>query len=172
MTRRGRCGAVHLFQKGAEAGKDMSMYIVGVRAHHGDLQIDTFPDVAYLLRHRPWGSKVLVAGGWNVDQLPSVAADPYTEKPGRDKHHQSERVLVQTLADRFRLTTTLPDMVCSTPGGPFDDICSCVPISRITTGECAAYCLPSLLDYGLSSKSFVEECSLHWKGASADHAFI
>ena len=169
---RGRCGAVHLFQRDRVASNHMSVYILGVHAHHGDLQIDTFADVAWLLRQRPWGSRVLVAGDWNVDQLPSFAADPYAEKPGRETHHQGERVLVQTLADKFRLSLSLPEMVWSSPGGPFDDICSCVPISRIPTGECTGYHLPSLLDYGLGSHMFVKSCGLHWEGVPADHALI
>ena len=150
----------------------MSLYILGLHAHHGDLQIDTFSDVGYLLKHRPWGSKVLVAGDWNVDQLPALDGDPYNLKPGRDTHHKAERVLLQSLADRFRLTVHLPEIVYSTPGGPFDDVCSRAPISRIPTGETVAYCLPSLLDYGLGSKGFVKATSLHWHGAPADHGFV
>ena len=172
MKWRGRCGALHIFCKTPEADTQNSVYILGVHSHHGDLQVDTLADVAYLLQHRPWGSKVLVAGDWNVDQLPACAADPYSERPRREEHHQAERVLVQTLADRFRLSFMLPEMVCSTPGGPFGEGCGLAPISRIPTGECTTYCLPSLLDYGLSSKGFAKDCKLHWEGTPADHACI
>ena len=172
ITWRGRAGAIHLFQKNQGTDDHTSIYIIGLHSHHGALQIDTFADVAFLLRHRPWGSKVLVAGDWNVDQLPALADDPYAQNEGRAFHHQAERVLLHTLADRFRLTVTLPDMVCSTPGGPFDHICAMAPISRIPTGECVEYSLPSLLDYGLSSSRFVKASKLHWEGAPADHGFV
>ena len=90
---RGRCGALHLFQRDPVAGNHTNVYIIGVHAPHGDLQIDTFSDIACLLRERPWGSKVLVAGDWNVDQLPSLSNDPWSDQPGREMHHVAERLL-------------------------------------------------------------------------------
>ena len=86
---RGRCGAIHLYQDDPSEGKHMSLYILGLHAHHGDPQIDTFSDVGYLLKHGPWGSKVLVAGDWSVDQLPALDGDPYNLKAGRDTHHKA-----------------------------------------------------------------------------------
>ena len=135
---KGRCGAVHLFQKDPVAGKHVNIYIMGVHVPHGELQIDTLADIGHLLRRRPWGSQVLVAGDWNIDQLPSMMVDPYGDQPSRHLHHQAERVLVQSLADRFRLTFSIPEVVYSGPGGPFNDICSIAPISRIPTGETAS----------------------------------
>ena len=43
---------------------------------HEQLLADTLADVAFLLKYRPWGSKVLAVGDWNVDQLPMLALDP------------------------------------------------------------------------------------------------
>ena len=143
---RGRVGAIHFLQKNQGTDNHTSICIIGLHSHHGALQINTFAGVAYLLRHRPWGSKVLVAGDWNVVQLPALADDPYAQNHDRAAHHQAERVLLHTLADSLRLTVTLPDVVCSTPGGPFDHICATAPISRIPTSECVTNSLPSLLD--------------------------
>ena len=114
---------MHFFQRDPVAGNHTNVYIIGVHAPHGDLQIDTFSDIACLLRERPWGSKVLVAGDWNVDQLPSLSNDPWSDQPGREMHHVAERLLLQTLADRFRLCFNIPDIVCSAPGAPFDNVC-------------------------------------------------
>ena len=101
---------------------------MGLHAPHGDLQIDTLSDVAYLLHQRPWGSRVLIVGDWNIDQLPSMAVDPFHDRPYRGWHHQAERVLVQSLAARFHLSLSIPDIVYSTPGGPFDHACLGSPI--------------------------------------------
>ena len=172
ITWRGRCGALHIFQRGPVLGNHSNIYIIGIHVAHGDLQIDTLSDIAFLLRHRPWGSRVLVAGDWNIDQLPSLAIDPFSDHPGRDQHHQAERVLVQSLVDRFHLSLFVPEVVCSTPGGPFDDACRASPITRIPVGEAASYCSPSLLDYAAASENLVTESHIHWHGVPADHALV
>ena len=115
---------------------------------------------------------LLVAGDWNVDQLPTLAIDPYADHAERAVHHMAERVLVQSLANRLRLEVNIPGMVCSTPGGPFDDVCFMAPVTRIPTGQPASYSLPSLLDYGLSTDGYVKETRVHWEGVPADHAMV
>ena len=154
------------------AGNHTNVFIIGVHGPHGELRVDTFADIAFLLRQRPWGSKVLVAGDWNVDQLPTLAIDPYADHAERAVHHMAERLLVQSLADRFRLEVNISGMVCSTPGGPFDDVCFMAPVTRIPTGQPASYSLPSLLDYGLSTDGYVKETRVHWEGVPADHAMV
>ena len=163
---------MHLFQRDPVLGNHSNIYILGIHVAHGDLQIDTLSDIAFLLRHRPWGSRVLVAGDWNIDQLPPLAIDPFSDHPGRDQHHQAERVLVQSLVDRFHLSLFVPEVVCSTPGGPFDDACRASPITRIPVGEAASYCSPSLLDYAAASENLVTESRIHWHGVPADHALV
>ena len=92
---KGRCGAVHMFQKDAASGQRYSLYVIGVHNPHGDAQIDTLADVSELMRKRPWDSKVLVVGDFNVDQLPLFGADPFADRTGRSWHHEDERVRLQ-----------------------------------------------------------------------------
>ena len=170
VTWRGRCGALHLFQHDATYGKHLSIYVIGVHNAHGDLQIDTLADVAYLLRKRPWGSKLLAAGDWNIDQLPTFASDPFAHLPGRDHHHEIERDRLQSLVARYRLQYTLPEVVVSFPGGPFCDACTVAPITPV--GDTVHFSVPSFLDYGFSSRNCVKESKTHWEGVPADHAII
>ena len=79
VTWKGRCGALHLFNRNTGSGKNFNLYIIGVHNSHGEEQIDTLSDISHLLRHRPWGCKVLLVGDWNVDQLPTLANDPYRD---------------------------------------------------------------------------------------------
>ena len=169
---KGRCGALHLFRRDTNTltNNHINIYIIGVHCPHGDEQVDTLADLAHLLRRRPGGSKVLVVGDWNIDQLPVLSYDPYRDKDDREQHHHPERMRLQTLIDRFRLLIVLPSAVHSVLGGPFSLACSMAPISRIPTGETTEYCTPSLLDYGLATPGLVTDSGLHWQGAPADHA--
>ena len=170
---KGRCGALHIFQRDPVAGNHVNLFIVGVHAPHDEeSQIDTLADVASLLKKRPWGSKICAIGDWNVDQLPSLAIDPFSESPERSWHHFDERERLNSFADRFRLCLHIPDMVCSIPGGPFADVCWRTPITRIPVGLAAQYTSPSLLDYALCSPDTIDFCRVHWDGAPADHAII
>lgn len=74
-----------LFQRDPVAGNRINFYIVGAHSSHSELRTDTFNDVAYLLKRRPLGSKAVVVGDCNVDQLPSLQVDPYLYVPRRDE---------------------------------------------------------------------------------------
>ena len=69
VTRRSRCGAIHLSQRASDSNKAVNLYLVGVHGAHGDLLMDTFADLAVLVRKRPFGSKLVMVGDWNVDLL-------------------------------------------------------------------------------------------------------
>ena len=60
----------------------------------------------------------------------------------------------------------------SVPGGPFGDTCWFAPVTRIPVGEAAHMSVPSLLDYGFSSRGLVSSSELHWRGAPADLAIV
>ena len=47
-----------------------------------------------------------------------------------------------------------------------------LPVGRISIGDKAASCAPSVLHYGMASKVFVSQCSLHWEGVTVDHALV
>jgi hypothetical protein len=143
VTWRGRCGALHLFQKGHNSTGALNLYILGVHNSHGDLQVDTLADVAYLLKHRPRGSKVPVAGDWNVDQLPMLTNDPFQDVDHRELRHADERLWLHCLADQFHLHLELPRAGVSVPGGPFALHCHFAPISRVPVGAAALTDLPS-----------------------------
>jgi len=170
VTWRGRCGAVHLWRRDSINNIHLNVFVIGVHISHGDAQIDALNDLAHLLKHRPWASKVLIVGDWNIDQLPTTALDPYSHLPWRDLHHAVERLRLDALAERFHLDVNIPSRVCSAPGGPFNTDCWYAPISRIPVGDSCANSYPSLLDYALSSPGLVQDSTLHWHGMPADHA--
>ena len=72
IVTRGRCMAVHLFQRTADPDKQVSLFILGMHNAHGDAQIDVLSDAAYLIKNRPRGSRVCIIGDTNVDQLPAL----------------------------------------------------------------------------------------------------
>ena len=47
---RGRCRALHLFQKGRTCDEALNVYVIGVHNSHGDLQVDVLKDLAHLIR--------------------------------------------------------------------------------------------------------------------------
>ena len=53
VTWKGRCGALHLFQRDSQTGSGINVFIIGVHNSFGDGQIDTLADIACLLRRRP-----------------------------------------------------------------------------------------------------------------------
>ena len=169
---RGRCGAVVLFQAASPCNECIHLFIVGIHNSHKDLQVDVLNDAAFLIRNRPWGSKVVFIGDFNVDQLPALAVDPFADLPGRYSHHSDERLRLTTFADKFGLDLEIPEMVVSTPGGPFGDMCAFAPISRIPAGEQASTMLPSCLDYCMASPNLVQTSEVHWEGVPADHALV
>ena len=79
----------------------VNLFVVGIHNSHGEAQIDCLADLAYLLKKRPWGSRVLLVGDWNVDQLPTCANDPFSDEPGRGWHHMEERMRLNTLVDKL-----------------------------------------------------------------------
>ena len=167
---RGRCGALHVFQRGHVVGESLNLFVLGAHNSHGDLQVDTLADVAYLLKHRHRGSKVLAVGDWNVDQLPVLDGDPFSHVTNRDSRHFDERLRLQCLADQFHLELEIPRVVCSVPGGPFAHQCGIAPITRVPVGCAVLTDLPSTLDDGLATPNLVRDVQLHWEGAPADHA--
>ena len=172
ISSRGRCMAVHLFQRTASAEEVISLFIVGIHNSHGDAQIDTLADAAFLVRKRPRGSKVVVIGDFNVDQLPSLQSDPFQDTAQRGRHHIEERVRLEGFADGLELHLHIPEVCTGLPGGPYAQHCLFAPISRVPVGDSAALCLPSLLDYALASRDAIKACFLFGEGVPADHALI
>ena len=124
---RGRCGAIHLLQRPTSLISGFNIYTLGVHGAHDELLIDTLSDLSYLIRRRPFGSKLVIAGDWNVDLLPSLSVDPWTGVDGRDEHHADRRALLEAFADSLRLKTLTPTQTNSVPGGPFSEHCLLAP---------------------------------------------
>ena len=112
----------------------------------------------WLVKQRPYRSKVLAVGDWNIDQLPTLDNDPFADRPSREWHHWEGRSRLDSCAGQFRLQILLPEMVASVPGGPLAALAiSCIPV-----GEQATIQTPSLLDYTLASEVVVKSSKLHW----------
>ena len=126
---RGRCGGIHFFQRRTNDVPGVNLFIVGVHNSHGELQADVLADFAWMVKRRPYGTKVLAVGDWNVDQLPTLANDPFADCPGREWHHWQERARLDFCADQLRLEIVLPQVVASIPGGPFAPHCSLAPLA-------------------------------------------
>ena len=169
---RGRCGAVHLYLPVSPYSFGFNIFCVGVHGAHGELFPETLADLSFLVKSRPFQSQVIILGDWNVDLLPSLACDPWGERAERSLHHLEQRVLFDTFLDQFDLHLSIPSVFDSVPGGPFGRFCFQVPITRIPVGEQINRCLPSLLDFGASSRGMIAETSLFWDGAPADHALV
>ena len=140
---RGRCGAVHFFQTATSATPGVNAFFICVHGAHRDLLADTLYDLAFLIKHRPYGSQVAILADWNIDMLPVHAADPWAFLEGRELHHRQQRLLFEAFKDCSSLDLHLPTMQHSVPGGPFAEECLAAPITRIPQGEQADYCLPS-----------------------------
>ena len=168
----GRCVSVHLAQKASRTAQGFNVLAIGVHNGHGDQQNDVFFDASRLIKHRPWGAKVVLFGDLNCDQLPLHECDPFHADPGRLQHHLVERGRLSSICERFKLQVEVPTEVCSGPGGPFGDVCIVAPITRIPLGLSSETVRPSLLDYCAAAPDLVFGCRLHWKGTPADHALL
>ena len=172
ISTRGRCMAVHLDQRTAQANEVISLFVIGIHNSHGDAQVDTLADVAYVIRRRPRWSHVVIAGDLNIDQLPALDGDPFHDDESRDRHHCEERLRLECFADSLKLDIHLPESSDGMPGGPYAQHCLFAPISRIPSGLSAEFCLPSLVDYALASPNIIKCCYLSWEGVPADHAML
>ena len=171
-TWRGRCGVIHLLQRGSPGSTGVNLYLIGVHGAHGELIVDTFTDLAFLLRQRPYGSKVVITGDWNVDILPTLFSDPWSDASNREHHHADRRLLLEVLTNRFNIILHCPSRCQSVPGGPFSYTCTSSPITRVPVGITAEYVLPSVVDFCVASNGVVRETAIHWQGAPADHALF
>ena len=169
---RGRCGALHLRFPTSAEGKLCNLWIIGVHGAHGDLLLESLADVRYLVGCRPLGAKVFLCGDWNVDLLPAHAADPWCHLPGRLNHHYERRMQLESLLDVLGVSTVIPELAASVPGGPFSAACAGAPITRIPWGLATNSEWPSLLDFGAAVHGLVKSSTLHWKGVHSDHAIV
>ena len=59
---RGRCGALHLFQRPHGNCSGVNIFLVGLHAAHGDLLNESLADAGWLLRRRPYGAAPVILG--------------------------------------------------------------------------------------------------------------
>ena len=130
----GRAVRVHLLSRQSDGVPSLNLSVIFTHIAHGEDCPDSMADLAYLIRSRPRGSKVSVLGDINVDQLPSLSADPFHSSPSREQHHKAERMRLENFCDGLNLEVVVPEYVEGCPGGPFRDDCMFAPISRIPVG--------------------------------------
>ena len=169
---RGRCGAVHLHRICSTEALCFNIVCIGVHGAHGALLSDTFSDLAFLAKNRPYGSQVLILGDLNIDLLPTLFGDPWAEADGRMFHHCEQRFLLDAFADGLSLEIHIPGITYSAPGGPLADFCRSAPISRVPIGGHADSTLPSLLDFSIASKGLVRNSFISWERVPADHGLL
>ena len=167
---RGKCGATLLRLPAGAAGAYNLIYAVGIHGAHGELSVDSFLDLAWLLARRPFGSRVIIVGDWNVDLLPVLPEDPWCARPMRKSHHAGQRSQLQAFTAVRRLQTIVPKPDGSSLGGPFKAECVSSPITRIPVGESSQAVLPSTLDFAVAAEGTISDACLHWLNLSGDHA--
>ena len=166
-----RCGAVYSYKKHASKQYSINLYVIVVHNSHGDLQDEVLLDVANLVRRKPLGADISIIGDWNIDQLPVHETDPWADTINRSSHHSVPRLKLMALLDRHGLELNVPATIMSGPGGPFSLQCTTAPITRIPIGVQADSCLPSTLDYAVSSRGVLREGTIFWRGVPADQVY-
>lgn len=146
--------------------------MVGLHGAHGDAYVEVLSQASQLCRLRSQCTRLLLLGDFNVDFLPSIANDPYSDVHLRSSRHSEGRDLVEALAESLHLAVLLPETFGSFPGVPWLDVaCSGVAFTRIPySGEDGQHC--SLLDYFIGNPEEVSEVELWWNCAPADHALV
>ena len=140
----------------------------GIFTHGSNASLqDTFAESASLLNTRMRLAETVSAGDFNVDILPDFASDPYVDSPNRGERQADRRQLLRNFCRLYGFK--VPDVKCilSAPGGPFSDLASRFPISRLLVGNqlgCAAR-----LDFALSKNPKELSLTHSWIGYLADH---
>ena len=154
------------------AERQSQFSIAVVHGSHDALE-ESLADLSTLLPKQHSLHKFLIVGDWNVDQLPTLAGDPWKNLPQRSSHHLERRVVLESFLKAHSLELCLPECSRGVPDSFFDDECLGAPISRVpselqhrTLGH-----LPSLLDYGAKSKHVSTRCSIVWDARVGDHAW-
>ena len=47
----------------------VNLFLIGIHNAHGEAQLESLTDFAWMVRRRPWASNVVAVGDWNVDQM-------------------------------------------------------------------------------------------------------
>ena len=90
----GRCGMLSLCSGLSCANTSKSIDFVGIHGAHGDQFVDSLASASNLLGLRASGSKCLLFGDFNCDQLPALPSDPFSHLPGRSQHHANRRQIL------------------------------------------------------------------------------
>ena len=167
-----RCGAIDFLQAGEGGRSGLNVWLVGLHGAHGELCTDVLADAAALVKARPRGSAVAVAGDINIDILPTLAGDPWAARPGRSEHHAAQRAHLASFCEALRLECIVPEIRRGIPGGAFSEECLFAPITRVPIGCAADTDLPSTIDYALANDGLIESSAIHWSHAIADHATV
>ena len=91
----GRAGSLLVSHSHALAGQAVNLLLVGVHAAHDVLLADSLSSTSSLLSQRPRHSDIVAVGDWNVDFLPTLASDPFSESPNRSLHHSDRRDTIE-----------------------------------------------------------------------------
>ena len=108
-------------------------------------------------------------GDFNIDILPTLAADPFQDSPHRLSKHSEERHHLEAFFAGIGMEIHVPSAVYGDL--PEDWLLECmqVPITRAPRGR--QHGLPSLLDY-CASAGVVEDTAAVWTTLPTDHAAV
>ena len=98
----GRAGGVRLYSRALNSSPDINLVIVGVHGGHGDELPVSLMHASTVVRrlrcNQSFRAQVIALGDWNVDMLPCMACDPWSDVPDRLAHHADRRVILEEWA--------------------------------------------------------------------------
>ena len=163
---RNRCGSLKVRAADVD-GRAVDLLICGHHGGHLEQINHSLTDLAHLLRKKTRNCSVIVIGDHNIDLLPALGTDPWSNFPDRCKRHQHRREALYAFCNAWGLQIVLPSHCRGAPQGAFRDQASAC-FSRIPLGGQEEVQLPSLLDYCFTN-AVATHSYLHWRGVG-DHA--
>ena len=146
----------------------INVSLIGLHGGHDDALPLSLADAAFLAKRRRRGSHAVFIGDFNVDQLPTMASDPWAEISNRENHHAWERAVLDEFAEAMHVGIVLPERSEGVPVSRFAEQALHTTVTRVPIGGQKG--LPSLLDFCLLGEGCSGTSWLSWDVASGDHA--
>lgn len=167
---RGRAGAALLRGRDV-AGQQRQVWVVGVHASHGEPLFEDLLDVAILAKARLRWARLLLVGDWNSDLLRELDLGAFEFREDEPNWEDRMRMdAVKNLAEELHVEIHEPKEVKSAAGGPWGELSSVVPMTRIPGGDHSEYVTPTCLDWVMCEDGAVRSFEVHWRAAPRDHA--
>lgn len=136
----------------------LCFHFLGVHGAHGASIIETFSELNFLRQWVPQDNRFVYIGDWNINQLPALDCDPWSQLPCRSVHlnPKERRALLAAWVDGHGVNIVLPDAIEDFPQWQYDCEFCCAPVSRVPSDTSSD--APSLLGSVVSSCKFVSSC--------------